>query len=223
MTKQQDNSQVILSDVLCQLKSERASDLSDAEYFEVFCAEQVLKDYDLTYDEIQAGIVDGEHDGGIDSLYAFVNGELVHEDFDPSPFKKNVSIRLYIIQSKTSPSFKEEIINKLISVTRNLFDLTKDPDSFSQYNEQVRTAAKLFRDNFRALASKFPRLDINYIVAAQRPKGNIPDNIQHKAQELIEVTKGLYDQANVEVAFLGSHDLLEMARRQPATSFDLPV
>ncbi len=223
MAKEKDNSQVILADVLAQLKEERAPDIPATDYFEIFCAEQILKDYDLSYEEIEAGIVDGEHDGGIDSIYSFVNGELVHEDFDPAPFKKDVSIQLFIIQSKTSSSFNEEVVNRLISVSRNLLDLTKDPDSFDQYNEQVKSAIKLFRDNFRALASKFPKLEIDYIIAAQRPKGDVPGNIAKKADELKEVSNGLFDNAAVGVTFFGAPELLEMARRQPTTSFELPV
>ena len=97
-----DNSQQLLNDVLNQQRQQLAPASSDQDYFETFCAEQILKDFDLSYEEIRAGIVDGEHDGGIDAAYAFVNGELIYEDFDVSSFKKDVRIELHIIQSKTS-------------------------------------------------------------------------------------------------------------------------
>ncbi|NGO54776.1 hypothetical protein, partial [Allomesorhizobium camelthorni] len=115
-----DNSQQILDDVLAQQRQELLPEVSDQDYFELFCAEQILKDFDLSYEEIQAGIVDGEHDGGVDSIYSFVNGELIYEDFDTTPFKKDVKIELHVIQSKTSGGFSEVPLNKLISLTRNL-------------------------------------------------------------------------------------------------------
>jgi hypothetical protein len=65
-----DNSQQLLDDVLAQQRQELAPESSEQDYFELFCAEQVLKDYDLSHEEVQAGIVDGEHDGGVDSAYA---------------------------------------------------------------------------------------------------------------------------------------------------------
>jgi hypothetical protein len=49
-----DNSQQILDDVLSQQRQDLLPEVSEQDYFEVFCAEQILKDLDLSYDEIQA-------------------------------------------------------------------------------------------------------------------------------------------------------------------------
>ena len=117
------NDQKILASVLTQRRDQIAPDASDQDYFEIFCAEQILKNFDLTYEELQAGVVDGEHDGGVDSAYCFVNGEVVHEDFDGTSLKKDVGIELHIIQSKTSAGFRESSINSLISSARHLLTL----------------------------------------------------------------------------------------------------
>lgn len=151
-----DNSQQILNDVLTQQRQDRVPDVSEQDYFEVFCAEQILKDFDLSYEEIDAGIVDGEHDGGVDSVYGFVNGELLYEDFDTTPFKKDVRIELHIIQSKTSGGFSEVPVNKLISLTRHLLKLDADYSQLSQYNEAVKAAVDNFRGAYRGLASCHP-------------------------------------------------------------------
>ena len=39
------------------------------EVFEFLVYEQVLKEYDLSVDEIRSGSVDGRNDGGIDAIY----------------------------------------------------------------------------------------------------------------------------------------------------------
>lgn len=85
------NSKQLLNDVLLQQRHDRAPDISDQDYFEIFCAEQILKNFQLSYDDLQNGIVDGEHDGGIDSAYAFVNGELVYPYFVSRCFSIRVS------------------------------------------------------------------------------------------------------------------------------------
>ena len=59
----------------------------------------------------------------MDSVYSFINGELVYEDFNVAPFKKDVKIELHLIQSKTSGGFSEVPVNKLISLTRHLLRL----------------------------------------------------------------------------------------------------
>lgn len=221
MPKEKDNAQVILDDVLAQFHAERAPEMEPSKYFEVFCAEQLLKDYDLSYDEIEAGIVDGEHDGGVDSIFAFVNGELVTEDFDTTPFKKDVRIELFIIQSKTSSNYSESALDKLISVTRNLLDLSKDPDHLTQFNEQVREKLKQFRTAYRGLAAKFPHLSITYLLAGKRPNVAIPSNFKTKANELTDAARAHFKNAEIYVEILGAADLMELARRQPKTVFEL--
>jgi len=221
LTKDRDNAQVILDDVLAQLHAERAPEMELGAYFEVFCAEQLLKDFDLSYDEIEAGIVDGEHDGGVDSVFAFVNGELITEDFDTTPFKKDVRLELFIIQSKTSTNYSESALDKLISVTRNLLDLSKDLDNLAQYNEQVREKIKQFRGSYRSLAARFPKLSITYFLAGKRPNVPIPKNFQTKADELAGVAHGHFKNADVRVEILGAAELMELARRQPKTVFEL--
>ena len=218
-----DNSQQILSDVLAQQHRDLAPALSDAEYFEIFCAEQILKDFDLSYEEVQAGIVDGGHDGGIDSVYGFVNGELIYEDFDPSPFKRDVRIELHIIQSKTSGGFSESSINRLISATMHLLKLDANYDDLSQYNAGVKAALDNFRQTYRKLASKFPTLELSYHYACKRADSEVHPNVRLKAKELEEVAKGLFSGAEVTVNFLGARRLLDLARKRPNTTHELRV
>src|ERR1700691_2802289 len=86
------NDQIILDKTLEQQRAERAPHLAPDKYFELFVAEQLLKHFDLSYDEIEPGLVDGGGDGGIDGFFVLVNGELVREDTDLSGLKKDVVI-----------------------------------------------------------------------------------------------------------------------------------
>src|SRR5665811_1027945 len=65
--------------------SERAKGLTDFDPeispFEFFCAEQFLKSHILLSDQdILSGIIGKSDDGGVDSFYFLVNGQLVKED-----------------------------------------------------------------------------------------------------------------------------------------------
>lgn len=218
-----DNSQQLLDDVLRQQRDSLSPTMSDQDYFEVFCAEQILKDFDLTYDELQAGIVDGAYDGGIDSAYAFVNGEIICEDFDVTPFKKDARIELHIIQSKTSGGYGEDPINRLISTTRNLLKLDANYDSLTQYNTALKTVIDNFRQTYRKLASKFPTFSLHYYYASKKADTAIPSNVQLKADELKTVARELFSDADITVEFLGARRLLELARRRPKTTYGLKV
>ena len=219
------NSRYILDRALQQKRQRVAPELSEQDYFERFCAEQILKNFPLTDDEIQAGIVDGEHDGGIDSAYAFVNSELVREDFDTSAFKSHVHIELHLIQSKTSGGFSEAPVNCFISATRNLLNLQADYSNLTQYNESVKDVLNSFRKTYSDLASKFPRLKIRYYYASKSAAANISPNLERKRDELIGVAKELFPNKNDDVAmeFLGARRLLDLAGTLPQTTHSLTV
>jgi hypothetical protein len=216
-----ENDQQVLSLIL---KSQHAEypELSEADFFELFCAEQILKDYDLSVEDIQRGIVDGEHDGGADSIYAFVNGELIPEDnFDLSPFKKDVSIELHIIQSKSADGFSEGAIDKLQALTTTLLKINADYTSIPQYNEAVKSVLDSFRKTYIELVGRFPSLSINYYYAAKKADEHIHQNTNLKAESLKALTSGLFPEATVNFEFIAAPKLVEMARRKPRTTFNL--
>ena len=51
------NDQIILKQLLEDRKRDTAPELSESDYFELFCGEQVLKNYDASYDDIEGGVV----------------------------------------------------------------------------------------------------------------------------------------------------------------------
>ena len=217
------NDQEILKSVLSQRRAQVAPDSTSQDYFELFCAEQILKNFDLTYEDLQTGVVDGEHDGGVDSVYGFVNGELVHEDLDCASFKKDVKLEFHIIQSKTSEGFRESAINSLISTTRHLLKLDADYDALTQYNSSVKTVFNNFRSVYRALASTFPSLKIHYYYASRKADTHIHDNLLRKADELKEIATDMFSGVDVHFDFIGARSLLELARRRPRTTPELRV
>ena len=107
-----------------------------------------------------------------------MNGELILEDFNTTPFKKDVRIELHIIQSKTSGGFSEVPVNKLISLTRHLLKLDADYSQLPQYNEAVRAAVNKFRAVYRGLASRFPSLVIRYYYASKKADAHVHDNLR---------------------------------------------
>ena len=80
------NEIILLDNALEQKKAQIASPLSDSDFFEVFSFEQILKNYDLSDDELLYGKVGAGRDGGIDGFCTFINGELLSEDTDVSGF-----------------------------------------------------------------------------------------------------------------------------------------
>ena len=214
------NDKIILNQILEQQRSERAPTSSKSEFFEIFVAEQVLKEHDLTYDELEAGQTGSGGDGGIDAMYILVNGEMVQEDLDLSALKKNVLIEVVIIQAKIADGFKESAIDKLSAVSEDIFDLGKDLDLLEPvYNEGLRVSAGIFRTVYKELAAKFPELRFQFVYATTGFE--VHPNVRRKTELLGDRIRGMFSNANYSFDFLGSSSLLALARRQPPSSYEL--
>src|SRR3546814_13334880 len=62
----------------------------------------------------------------IDAAYFLIDGRLIREDTDSNDFKKKPKFEIFFIQAKRTEGFAEAPIDKFVSVTNNLFDLSKD-------------------------------------------------------------------------------------------------
>ncbi len=216
------NDRIILDKILEQKHAELAPTLLPSKYFELFSAGEIVKDYDLSYEELDSGIVGDGGDGGVDAIYLFANGELVQDDTDLTALKRSVAIELYVIQSKTSASFTETSIDKLKAFTEDLLDLSKDVDSLtSVYNEDVIATIRRFRASYEVLAARFPALSVKYRYASKGDQ--VHPNVQRKADQLKDVVRQLFSSAHVDFQFLGASQLLELARRAPRATFSLKL
>lgn len=216
------NDKIILEQILEEHRAERAPTASESDFFELYVAEQALKEHDLGYEELEAGVIGGAHDGGIDGFYTFVNGELAQDDFDCSPLKKNILIELVLIQAKTSNGFGESAVEKLTATSADLFDLTRNLETLKgAYSDGVLDSAATFRRIHRSLVAKFPALRFRYIYATKGDE--VHPNVQRKADLLKAQMVSMYANADVAFEFLGSTELLALARREPPAAYQLSL
>jgi hypothetical protein len=216
------NGRILLDKILDQKRKEESPGLNPDRYFNLLTANQVLKDFDLSYDEVESGIVDGGGDGGIDSIYIFVNGELLPEDADFSKRRKKVEIELAIIQSKAVEGFSETAMDKFHAATEDLLDLSKSLDAVATvYNEAVRVAIQRFRDAYGTLASSLPQLKISYYYVS---RGDDPHpNVARKEERLEAMVRSLFSAVTFSFSFVGASELMELLRKQPSTTHSLTV
>jgi len=216
------NDRLIISSLINQKHADLAEEMTESKYFELFSATEILKDYDLSYDEIYSGLIGAGNDGGIDSIYIFLNNELIREDTDiikMSKKRKN-QLDLHIIQSKKSNGFSEEAINKLISSTEEIFDLSRAINTLTQaYNKELLDNIAKFREVYDRIVTTFPELNFHYYYATLGDE--VHPNIKRKEEKLRQAVIKLFDNAEFKLSFLGARELLRIARREPFTSFEL--
>lgn len=208
------NQKIILDTLLEQQKNELGNDtLSNDDFFHLFVTEQVLKNLELSYDEIMEGIVDNGGDGGIDAIYTFVNSELVQRDSILVDGKRNSVIDVYILQSKNTTGFGESAIEKCTSSANDLFDLSKSSDSLrTVYNNELLANREVFKNQYLHLISKFPVLHFHYFYAS---KGiEVHRNVERKVEGLVETIKRHFDKAIVSFSFLTASELINLSRKE---------
>lgn len=216
------NDQIILEQIIKDRCAESGGELTISEYFEIYSASEILKNYDLTYDDILYGIVGDGGDGGIDSIYTFINGEPLKEDTSINTSQKKNHIELIIIQSKTSASFKEDAVIKFRESAEDLFNLANNPDDFAElYNADLIDKVKLFTDSYSKLAKTFPKLEIRYFYATQGD--DVHPNVSGKVLKLQEDIVKMFGGVEFSFEFVGASKLLEMTRNVPSTSRVLEV
>src|SRR6266508_3931377 len=215
------SSQTILAELLEHEKNLTSPNQSQSQFFEQFTAEQILKNFGLSYDEIDSGIVGKGGDGGIDSLYTFVNGVLVTEEGDFQNIRQNILVQLFIIQSKTSRGFTDEAILRMENTVKKLLDISNPNLSAyeTEYNEKLLQVVGIFRDTYRKLMSQMPELQINFYYVTQGDR--VHPNVKSKSEELIKTTKKLFTQSNVQFHFLGADELLGLARKSKIETLPL--
>lgn len=215
-----DNDRIVLRAVLSEQKSARAPDLSDNTYFEIFTAEHILKSFDLSYDEIQSGQVGAGSDGGIDSMYMLINGNLIQDDTDTSNLGRDLKIEIFIIQSKLETSFRQETIRKFDATFRDLFNLGQDITGLTTvYNEALLRQANMFRDTYTRHAAKLPTLVVNfrYVTIGD----DVHPNVERLVAQLRTTVLRLFSSANFSFDFINVANLITLTRQLPTTAFNL--
>ena len=101
------NDRVLINQMIDEWRNARAVPLQFDAAFERFASEHALHGFGLSEEEIEAGIIGGGNDGGVDGAYVFLGGRLLHEDreiFQQSSAVSQVEagsqLTLWLVQAK---------------------------------------------------------------------------------------------------------------------------
>lgn len=217
------NSQILIRECVGQEYEEAGTFESEAEYFEYFAAAQILKDYDLSDDEIENGLIGAANDGGCDGVYTFLNSNLIFGDqIETITAPKESKIEVVILQAKRENSFKEDPILKWKTVSDNLLQLSNPLDEFSlRYNEDVLESFRIFRDLYTKLIRNRIKLKFRFCYVTYAIECH--PNVKQQAEELKAIIRKSYPAADVYVDFIGAEELFEKYNSVAETVVNLPL
>ena len=193
------------------------------EVFEFFVFEQLLKNYDLSKDEINFGIVDGRNDGGIDGFYIFINGHLL-TDTEKFIWPKSGSIlEIWIITCKHHDTFKQAPLDNLVASISELFDLSIENENLKgDYSEELLNQRDNFKIAYRKTSSKLTSFKLSFYYASRGNTEEIGESIISRAKQLEQVSTDCFGNCSSSFYFYGSTELIELFRKKPNFTLELP-
>lgn len=214
------NDVVLLADMVEKSRSE-TNGLNAAEQEAYFVSKQFLKDYRPSHDDLLSGLVDGEHDGGLDAIYMFVNGHCIRDDVEVTALGRHATLDLVLTQVKNARGFSEAALDKLMVHLPEILSFGRDEGLLaSRFSPKILELTRRFLAVYRGL--DMPTLRIFLAYAALKATEQHP-NTKAKAARLEQTLSGTFSSSEVTVSLLGAGEVAEMARRMVPTSKDLTV
>jgi hypothetical protein len=218
------NDVIILDSTLAQKKTSTSATVPDDSYFEIFSIEQILKNYDLSYEEVMGGLTGGGGDGGIDGFFVFVDGELLDEDTDLAKYKKNPILEIFLIQAKTPSTFSEKAFDTAYTTVANLFELGKPLSELTKlYNPALLEKTETFRCSYVTLAARHPEISVTFAYATKGDTNEIHPNVRTKANQLCDLFSKLLLGCKPRVDFWGAREILESANKEKTYTLQLKL
>lgn len=199
-----------------------APEMKASEYFDLFVAEQVLKNLQPGLNGLLHGLVDGEGDCGIDGFYCFVNDQQLDHGFVTSGLGRNPRVEVVITQCKTSPNFSEQVIEKLAFHLPKLLQFDRDERELSQFaNERVLELTRMFLKLCTDVAPLNPR--ITFFVTYATRGDEVHPNVRTKSATVQDVLRKCFPGSLVHFDFLGAPQLLSSAQQSAQIAKVLPI
>lgn len=180
--------------------------------FEDFAISELLKNYDLTHDQILDGLVDGGDDGGIDGLYFFVNGNYIADKSTILP-RTNAHLEIYVLTCKHHDTYELNPLESVDSSLSELFDMTIKTDSLnSKYKSDILAKRELLIYLYRKLSPALIKTNIYIRYISRGTSESIADNIKCKGTKIEATCNKLFSITTSEMKFIGSKELLILYR-----------
>src|ERR1043166_9637336 len=162
------NDVMLLDGIIDQRLVEELPSGKRDEVFEFFALEELLKDYDLSREEIESGWIDGEGDGGFDGVYVIINGQLLEDATDFAWPRSHASIDVWLITCKHHSTFLQATLDAILATIQELCDLARPLDKLhGTYSDDLLVFRSLLEATLRRLSIGRPKLNFNIIYASR--------------------------------------------------------
>lgn len=199
------------------LVKSRADDLGTTNLDEAFMSvahEQVLLKFDLSKDDIDAGLTDGSLDGQIDAMYVIVNGaSLRGEEGEEIPDKGPLDVDLILIQSKNTTGFEENPLKIIRATVTDLLDLSKTYDGYiAGYSTKLQDLFAVARRVLFDTSGRTIRVATTVFYVTKASTAAIHETVIKTSQTLSDQISKAAGTKDVNFEFVGAEELIALSR-----------
>ncbi|MFE2164533.1 AIPR family protein [Streptomyces sp. NPDC059447] len=224
------NDRVLIDQMVEEWRNSRTVVLSFDAAFERFACEHALHGFGLSEEEVEAGVMGGSDDGGIDGVYVFLGNRLLHEDSDilhdssaATNVESGTQLTLWLVQAKKTAAFSETAIDKVASTCSTLLDLSADESALKVlYSAELIGRFGLFKDALQRLLKRHPKVLIKFSYVTRGEASEVHAKVQAKAKLLESQFSNAFAVSTGEVEFLGPAELWKRASTLPSYTLELP-
>lgn len=218
------NDRLLLDGIIDDRVSIRLPSIKRDEVFEYLAFEQLLKEYDLSPEDILSGRVDGRQDGGIDGFFVLVNGNLLQ---DPDSFqwpRTNSELRLILVTCKHHDTFKQATLDALIATVSEFLNLAvEDSELKGLYSELLLQARNKFKFAYRKLSPKLASFYIDFYYVSRGEIFALGSEVAARGDQAIEIAKNLFGQICIPTfSFVGASELVALNRKAKSFALEIP-
>lgn len=217
------NDTILIDGILDDRVAERLPSDRRDEAFEYFAFEQVLRDGDLSQDEIKAGCIDGRDDGGIDGFFILVNGNPLS---DPESFvwpRTGCELDVWIMTCKHHDTFRQAPLDNLVASISELLDLASgNADLKGSYSESLLKARTCLMHAYRKVSPRLSRFTLHFVYASRGDTANVGESIRSRGAQAVAIAKDLFGNCDATFEFIGASELVAIHRKVRTFSLELP-
>lgn len=196
------NNIIILDGCISEYRENNELEVREDELFELFTVAQLTRNYELSFEDVNNSVVDGGRDGGIDAFVILLNDKAISSEDQLSDFEISASTTLSakIIQSKTERNHTEATLDKLITSSPLLYDLSIDEDELlARFNASLVEKIVTFRKAWMEAVRKGANIKIEYSYVCKANEVEINQAFESKIDQLKSITEEKV--SNAEVTF----------------------
>jgi len=217
------NDQILIDGIIDERVELHIPSVQRDEVFEYFAFEQILKDLDLSIEELLAGSVDGRDDGGIDGFYIFVNGHLLLDAESFTWPRRGAELELWIVTCKHHNTFQQAPLDKLVASLAELFDLgIEDTALKGSYSDEILRKRGHLGLAYRKLSPRLESFSVTTVYTSRGDSSSIGDSVLARAEQVRCTFESLFGSCKSQFHFCGATELLELYRKVKVFTLDLP-